>query len=90
MVRFLTDARPASIFCVGVSFSVVVVVMVVGAVVERRRESSSIRRSLESGARGSSDIPLGEEGSASQWLGFCWFIIILNTKTPIPMHGSKL
>ena len=68
-MRSLTDARPrakslASIFCVGVSFSVVVAVMVVGAVVERRRESSSIRtRSLESGAGGSSDIPLGE--------GFC-------------------
>ena len=64
--RSLTDARPrakslASIFCVGVSFSVVVVVIVVGAVVERRRESSSIRRSLESGAGGSSDIPLGGE-----------------------------
>ena len=59
-MRFLTDARPASIFCVGVRFSaVVVVVMVVVAVVERRRESSSIRRSLESGAGGSSDIPLG-------------------------------
>ena len=62
-MRFLTDARPASIFCVGVRFSavVVVVMVVVGAVVERRRESSSIRRSLESGAGGSSDIPLGGE-----------------------------